>query len=202
MSWVEVEYEDESWVWQPGTITRVDGTKIDALIACKWREELERYDTVNSKKAYRSLDGSPLILENGDSALVEMPPDPDVLRQRKEAGDAWWDIESIGGLRGEWGPQVLNGSAYRVRLHSTQASICVIQVQLFVRDVSALQEAMGLPGTETTAVLDLLDEVSPDEIRRVLPTLSGAARDQPLILSRDAVERLMERARRRNDPAP
>ncbi len=112
------------------------------------------------------------------------------------AGGRFWDIEWVGpGQRGESGPTVLNGSQYLIKVRSNQRPLCVAQVQLSLLDIAAVKKA--LETSDGAVLLDLLDEVSPDEIRRALPNLPGPARDFDLVLSQDAVARLIERARRR-----
>ncbi|MDQ6949721.1 MAG: hypothetical protein M3256_26620 [Actinomycetota bacterium] len=189
---------EDAWIWQPGTVTRNDGTRIDVLVACAWDEKSGEYTVASapSVRTIRDFDGNPVNIDRDGSALVTMPHPPDVERRRQEAGDTYWDIECVGpGPRGEAGPTVLNGSPFLVRMGDTKKPLAVVQVQLSLLDLPALQEALGT--SDGAILLDLLDEVSPDEIRRVLPMLDGPARDHAQVLSPDAVARLIERARDR-----
>ena len=187
---------EESWVWQPAVWTRKDGTRVDVLVAFQWDEkEAEFTEGSPCRRAVRDMDGKLVNTDRDGSVLVSPPRHPDADRQRREAGDRFWDIVWVGpGQRGESGPTVLNGSPYLVKVRSTEHPLGVAQVQLSLLDVSAVQEALGT--SDGAVLLDLLDEVSPDEIRRALPNLPGPARDFDLVLSQDAVARLIERARR------
>lgn len=184
---------EESWVWQPAEWTRKDGTRVAVLVAFQWDEEAEFTQALPYRRAVRDLNGNLVNTDRDGSVLVSPPRHPDADRQWKEAGG--WDIEWVGpGQRGESGPTVLNGSLYLVKVRSTQHPLGVAQVQLSLLDVAAVQKAVGT--SDGAVLLDLLDEVSPDEIRRALPNLPGPARDFDLVLSQDAVARLIERARR------
>lgn len=166
------------------------------MIACEWDEQRGEYKVASGTTArtIRDLAGNSVPLGRGDSALVEPPPNPRDVRRQKDAGGNWWDVDWVGpGPRGEVGEGVLNGSPFLVRLASDQTPIAVIQVQLSLLDLPAVQDAIG--SSDGRALLDLLDEISPDEIRRALPSLHGPARDCSLILSQDAVGRIIARAR-------
>lgn len=187
---------EESWVWQPAEWTRKDGTRVAVLVAFHWDEKKAEFtQALPYRRAVRDMDGNLVSTDRDGSVLVSPPRHPDADRQWKEAGGRFWDIEWVGpGQRGESGPTVLNGSLYLVKVRSTQHPLGVAQVQLSLLDVAAVQKA--LVSSDGAVLLDLLDEVSPDEIRRALPNLPGPARDFDLVLSQDAVARLIARASR------